>query len=166
MSLQLILISLQFYPLVLLRFATSPSPSHVMYPFAQFPFVRFLEDIVQVELPMIRIHTCEFTHTNSYVIDQSHDFVLTTWYSSYLSHPLPSVLTQPLYGYLVLPTHLSIVGLLWRILFFPTHSCGLLKRVAVSAFQVTVFPAEIGFLCLPFLCPCSPQGPHSWLDNS
>jgi hypothetical protein len=25
---------------------------------------------------------------NSYVIDQSYDFVLTTWYSSYLSHPL------------------------------------------------------------------------------
>jgi hypothetical protein len=42
----------------------------------------------QVKLPMIRIHTCEFTHTDSYVIDQSHDFVLTTWYSSYLSHPL------------------------------------------------------------------------------
>jgi hypothetical protein len=35
---------------------------------------------------MIRIHTCEFTHTNSCVIDQSYDFVLTTWYSSYLSH--------------------------------------------------------------------------------
>ena len=27
---------------------------------------------------MIRIHTCEFTHTNSYVIDQSYDFVLAT----------------------------------------------------------------------------------------
>ncbi len=59
-----------------------------MYPFARFPFARFLEDIVQVELPMVRIHTCEFTHTNSYVIDQSYDFVLTTWYSSYLSYPL------------------------------------------------------------------------------
>ncbi len=35
-----------------------------MYSFARFPFVRFLEDIVQVESPMIRIHTCEFTHTN------------------------------------------------------------------------------------------------------
>ncbi len=84
---------------------------------------------------MIRIHTCEFTHTDSYVIDQSYDFILMTWYSSYLSHPLndlvlllfitsaevPSVLTQPLRGYLVLPTRLSIVGLLWRILFCPTN---------------------------------------------
>jgi hypothetical protein len=41
-----------------------------MYPFARFPFARFLEDIVQVELPMIRIHTCEFTHTNLCVINQ------------------------------------------------------------------------------------------------
>ncbi len=38
-----------------------------------------------VEWPMIRIHTYEFTHTNSYVIDQSYDFVLTAWFSSYLS---------------------------------------------------------------------------------
>ncbi len=44
--------------------------------------------IVQVESPMTRIHTCEFEHTNSYVIDQSCDFVLTTGYSSYLLHPL------------------------------------------------------------------------------
>ncbi len=33
---------------------------------------------------------------------------------------VPSVLTQPLRGYLVLPTRLSIVGLLWQILFCPT----------------------------------------------
>ncbi len=71
MSLQLILISLPFYPLVLLRFATSPSPMHMMYPFARFPFARFLEDIVQVESPMIWIHTCEFTHTHPCVINQS-----------------------------------------------------------------------------------------------
>jgi hypothetical protein len=71
MSLQLILISLRFYPLVLLRFATSPSPTHVMYPFARFPFARFLKDIVQVESPMIRIQSCEFTHTNSCVINQT-----------------------------------------------------------------------------------------------
>jgi hypothetical protein len=57
----------------------SPSPSHVMYPFARFPFVRFLEDIVQVIADdtnsHMRVHTYEFvcdqsTNTNSYVIDQ------------------------------------------------------------------------------------------------
>ena len=41
---------------------------------------------------MIRIHTCEFTHTKSYVIDQSYNFVITTWYSSYLSHTLLYIL--------------------------------------------------------------------------
>ncbi len=71
MSLQLILISLPFYPLVLLHFTMSPSLTHVMYPFARFPFARFLEDIVQVESPMIRTHTCEFIHTNSCVINHS-----------------------------------------------------------------------------------------------
>ena len=81
MSLQLILISLRFYPLVLPCFAMSPSPTHVMYPFARFPFARFLEDIVQVKLPMTQIYTCEFTHMNSCVINQlirvrTYDLVL------------------------------------------------------------------------------------------
>jgi hypothetical protein len=37
------------------------------------------------------------------------------------SAEVPSALTQPLRGYLVLPTRLSIVGLLCRILFCPTQ---------------------------------------------
>ncbi len=133
MSLQLILISLWFHPLVLLRFATSPSPTHVMYPFARFPFARFLKDIVQVESPMILIHTCEFTHTNLCVINQPIRICMWSINRtiSYLqlgisscpitSAEVPSILTQPLCGYLVLPTRLSIVGLLWRILFCPTN---------------------------------------------
>jgi hypothetical protein len=85
MSLQLILLFILSYYSVLPRFLPQ---WYVMYPFARFPFAQFLEDIVQIESPMIRSHTCAFTHTNLYVIDQSYDFLLTTWYSSYLSHPL------------------------------------------------------------------------------
>jgi hypothetical protein len=59
----------------------------------------------------------EFTHASSNIWIRIYDLVLLLFITS---AEVPTVLTQPLCGYLVLPKHLSIVGLLGRILFCPT----------------------------------------------
>ncbi len=48
--------------------------------YVTYLYIGFHEYRAQVKSLILRIDTCKWTHTNSYVINQSYEFMFTTWY--------------------------------------------------------------------------------------